>query len=137
MAAPLPAGSTPWQPFAVPALEPAPATRILVVDDNEDNLLLLSGLLEGQGYAVQTAATGQAALADVAADPPACILLDVMLPDLDGHAVARRIKGDPTLPFIPIILVTAQRDLQDKIYGLEQGADDFLSKPVNHAELMA
>lgn len=137
MAAPLPAGSTPWQPFAVPTPEPAPATRILVVDDNEDNLLLLSALLEGQGYAVQTAATGQAALAAVAADPPACILLDVMLPDLDGHAVARRIKGDPALPFIPIILVTAQRDLQDKIYGLEQGADDFLSKPVNHAELMA
>ena len=101
MAAPLPAGSTPWQPFAVPAPEPAPATRILVVDDNEDNLLLLSALLEGQGYAVQTAATGQAALAAVAADPPACILLDVMLPDLDGHAVARRIKGDPALPFIP------------------------------------
>ena len=98
MAASLAADSTPWPSFAVPAAEPAPAARILVVDDNEDNLLLLSALLEGQGYAVQTATTGQAALAAVAADPPACILLDVMLPDFDGHAVARRIKGDPPCP---------------------------------------
>jgi two-component system, sensor histidine kinase and response regulator len=137
MAAPLATGSAPWPSLAGPAPGPAPAARILVVDDNEDNLLLLSALLEGQGYAVQTATTGHAALAAVAADPPACILLDVFLPDLDGHAVARRIKGDGALPFIPIILVTAQHDLRDKIYGLEQGADDFLSKPVNHAELMA
>jgi signal transduction histidine kinase len=114
-----------------------PPARILVVDDNPDGMALLVALLEAQGYTVETATTGQAALSSVAANPPALMLLDVMLPDLDGHEVARRVKHDTNLPFIPVILVTAKSELRDKIYGLEQGADDFLSKPVNSAELMA
>ena len=114
-----------------------PPVRILVVDDNPDSMALLVALLEAQSYTVETATTGQAALSSVAANPPALMLLDVMLPDLDGHEVARRVKHDTNLPFIPVILVTAKSELRDKIYGLEQGADDFLSKPVNSAELMA
>lgn len=116
--------------------DPAPA-RILVVDDNPDNLDLLVAVLEAQAYQVETVTSGEEALALVAAAPPALILLDVVLPDIDGHEIARRLKYDSTLPFIPIILVTAKSELRDKIYGLEQGADDFLSKPVNSAELIA
>ena len=114
-----------------------PETRILIVDDNADNIALMEAILRSHGFATTAAETGTAALAQVAAAPPALILLDVMLPDVDGYEVARRIKGDPALPFIPIILVTARHELQDKVYGLEQGADDFLSKPVNRAELLA
>lgn len=121
---------------AGPDPDPAPS-HILVVDDNPDTLALLVALLQTRTYRVATASTGHAALAAVGAVPPDLILLDVMLPDIDGHEVARRLKTDPTLPFIPIILVTAKNELRDKIYGLEQGADDFLSKPVNHAELIA
>src|SRR3954451_11069083 len=108
----------------------AGSSHILVVDDNADNRDLLALMLRRQGYEAVTAASGAEALAAVMADPPAAILLDVMMPDLDGYEVARRIKSDPTLPFIPIILVTAKSDTQDKIHGLEQGADDYLSKPV-------
>ncbi|HUS14687.1 MAG TPA: hybrid sensor histidine kinase/response regulator [Chloroflexia bacterium] len=114
-----------------------PPARILVVDDNEDNLALLVAMLQTHGYQAETAGTGRDALAAIATAPPSLVLLDVMLPDLDGHEVARRIKQDPALPFTPIILVTARSDPRDKIYGLEQGADDFLSKPVNRAELLA
>ncbi|HMA37243.1 MAG TPA: response regulator [Chloroflexia bacterium] len=131
-------GEAASDPPARPAGEVGGATpRVLVVDDNPDNLELLVAILEGQQYRVTTATSGEAALAAVAAAPPALILLDVILPDLDGHEVARRLKHDTALPFIPIILVTAKSELRDKIYGLEQGADDFLSKPVNSAELIA
>src|SRR5690348_14444557 len=111
--------------------------RILVVDDNPDSTALLVAVLEAPLYLVEPAPPVQAAPSSVAADPRALMLLDVMLPDLDGHEVARRVKYDANLPFIPVILVTAKSELRDKIYGLEQGADDFLSKPVNNAELIA
>ncbi len=110
---------------------------ILIVDDNPDNVRLLEAMLGSRGYTTTAAGSGAEALARVAAAPPALVLLDVMMPGLDGYEVARRIKSDPTLPFIPIILITAKQDMRDKVYGLEQGADDFLSKPVHRAELLA
>lgn len=110
---------------------------ILIVDDNPDNVMLLEAMLRSRGYATSAASSGVAALAQVAAVPPTLVLLDVMMSGLDGYEVARRIKSDPALPFIPIVLITAKQDVRDKVYALEQGADDFLSKPVHRAELLA
>ena len=111
--------------------------RILVVDDNLDNLEVLATRLRFRGYTVDTATSGEEALARVAEDPPDLILLDVMMPGLDGYEVARRIRADPNLPFIPIILVTARDSTQDKVAGLDAGADDYLTKPINYPELEA
>src|SRR5690606_16739651 len=115
----------------------APTERILVVDDSRDNLEILATRLRFRGYAVETAASGEEALARVAENPPDLILLDIMMPGIDGYEVARRIKGDPTLPFIPIILLTARDTTQDKVEGLDAGADDYLTKPINFPELEA
>jgi diguanylate cyclase (GGDEF)-like protein len=112
-------------------------TRILVVDDVPDNVEILDARLSSRGYAVVTAATGEEALERVKEEPPHLILLDVMMPGLDGHQVARRIKDDEKLPFIPIILVTALNEAEDVVQGLESGADDYISKPYNFRELEA
>jgi two-component system, cell cycle response regulator len=112
-------------------------TRILVVDDVPDNVEILDARLSSRGYAVITAATGEEALEKVQAEPPHLILLDVMMPGMDGHQVARRIKDDEALPFIPIILVTALNEAEDVVQGLESGADDYISKPYNFRELEA
>lgn len=112
-------------------------TRILVVDDVPDNVEILDARLSSRGYAIVTAATGEEALERVKEAPPHLILLDVMMPGLDGHQVARRIKDDETLPFIPIILVTALNEAEDVVQGLESGADDYISKPYNFRELEA
>mgnify|MGYP004506228317 CR=1 FL=1 len=112
-------------------------TRILVVDDVPDNVEILDARLSSRGYAIVTAATGEEALDRVKEEPPHLILLDVMMPGLDGHQVARRIKDDETLPFIPIILVTALNEAEDVVQGLESGADDYISKPYNFRELEA
>jgi two-component system, cell cycle response regulator len=112
-------------------------TRILVVDDVPDNVEILDARLSSRGYAIVTASTGEEALDRVKEEPPHLILLDVMMPGLDGHQVARRIKDDETLPFIPIILVTALNEAEDVVQGLESGADDYISKPYNFRELEA
>jgi two-component system cell cycle response regulator len=112
-------------------------TRILVVDDVPDNVEILDARLSSRGYAVVTASTGEEALEKVEAEPPHLILLDVMMPGMDGHQVARRIKDDAGLPFIPIILVTALNEAEDVVQGLESGADDYISKPYNFRELEA
>jgi two-component system, cell cycle response regulator len=111
--------------------------RILVVDDNPDNLEIISTRLRFRGYEVEVAAHGKDALDFVDRAPPDLILLDVMLPDIDGYEIARRIKNDDRLPFIPIILVTARDSTQDKVAGLDAGADDYLPKPINFPELEA
>ncbi len=113
------------------------SARILVVDDQQINLEVLSLPLLSQGYTVLQAHDGPSALQMVYSQPPDMILLDVMMPGMSGRDVTRTIKHDPTLPFIPIILVTAQHELNDKIDGLEAGADDFLTKPVQMRELLA
>ncbi len=114
-----------------------PADRILVVDDHPDNVEIINARLSSRGFAIETASNGQEALDKVRANPPQLILLDVMMPLMDGYEVSRRIKGDEALPYIPIILVTARDSTQDKVEGLDAGADDYLTKPVNFPELEA
>ena len=111
--------------------------RILIVDDHEDNIELLRARLAARGYAIQTAMDGEEALACVDGSPPDLILLDVMMPRIDGFEVVRRIKANPNLPFIPIILQTALDSTEHKVEGLDAGADDYITKPINFAELEA
>jgi two-component system, cell cycle response regulator len=121
--------------------EPTPprvvATRILVVDDVPDNVEILDARLTSRGYVVDTATNGEEALARVREAHPHLILLDVMMPGMDGREVVRRLRDDPEIPFIPIILVTALTDADDVVQGLESGADDYISKPFNFRELEA
>src|SRR6266540_366000 len=111
--------------------------RILIVDDNETNRDILVTRLATHGYDLSQAADGEEALAAAKQQLPDLILLDVMMPKIDGIEVTRRIKGDPTLPFTPIILVTAKADTKDIVAGLEAGADEYLTKPVDQAALVA
>jgi len=111
--------------------------RILVVDDNEANLDIAKMRLESQGYEVVTAVDGEDALARVREARPDLLLLDIMMPKLDGIEVTRRLKADASLPFIPIILVTAKADAKDVVAGLDAGGDDYLTKPFDHASLVA
>ena len=114
----------------------APAC-ILVVDDHEDNVEVLRARLEARGYRTVTASDGQEALEAVRRDMPDLILLDVMMPNVDGMEVARRIKADRALPYIPIIMQTALDSTEHKVEGLDAGADDYITKPINFAELEA
>ena len=111
--------------------------RILVVDDNRDNVEIIATRLRFRGYEILEASDGERALEMASTSAPDLILLDVMLPDIDGYEISRRIKGDAQLPFIPIILVTARDTTQDKVAGLDAGADDYLTKPINFPELEA
>lgn len=122
-----------WAPESTAA---HPAT-VLVVDDIESNIRLFARLLGRDGYRVLTAADGADALAVVHRDHPDLILMDVMMPKLDGFEVCRLLKQAPSTRLLPVVLVTALQDSQDRIRGLEVGADDFISKPVNAAELTA
>lgn len=110
---------------------------ILIVDDNQDNRDILQARLTSQDYATAVAVNGAEALAQVEALEPDLILLDVMMPELDGLEVSRRLRANPALPFIPIVLVTAKAAVEDVVAGLEAGADDYLTKPVEHAALLA
>src|SRR5216684_5264555 len=110
---------------------------ILVVDDVPDNVEILQLRLESQGYEVATAGDGEAALALVRDQLPDLVLLDIMMPKLDGIATVKQLKSDAALPFIPVILVTARADAKDVVAGLEAGGDDYLTKPVDQAALMA
>ncbi len=111
--------------------------RILVVDDNEANLDIAKMRLESQGYEIVTAVDGEDALTKVRESRPDLLLLDIMMPKLDGIEVTRRLKADASLPFIPIILVTAKADAKDVVAGLDAGGDDYLTKPFDHAALVA
>jgi adenylate cyclase len=111
--------------------------RILVVDDVPDNLDILQMRLESQGYEVATAGDGVEALEKIHELLPDLVLLDIMMPKMDGIEAVKRLKADTSLPFIPVILVTAKSDSKDVIAGLESGGDDYLTKPVDHAALSA
>jgi adenylate cyclase len=111
--------------------------RVLVVDDVPDNVEILRMRLSTLGYDVVEANDGEEALAKVAADPPDLILLDVMMPKIDGLEVVKRLKADTSLPFIPVIMVTAKTTPKDVVAGLEAGADDYLTKPIDHGALIA
>ena len=111
--------------------------RILVVDDNATNRDIITTRLETHGYETLQAADGEEALAAVKQHRPDLVLLDVMMPKVDGIEACRRLKGDATLPFLPIILVTAKVDSKDIVAGLDAGADEYLTKPVDQAALVA
>ena len=115
----------------------AQPVRILVADDHPDNVDLLRIRLGARGYLIDAVTDGQQALDRVLADPPDLLLLDVMMPKMDGMEVARRIKETPGLPFVPIILQTALDTTAHKVEGLDAGADDYITKPINFAELEA
>ena len=110
---------------------------ILIVDDNEANRDILARRLEVNGYQFAMAADGEEGLEQARALLPDLILLDVMMPKLDGLEVCRRLKADKSLPFMPIILVTARSDTKDVVAGLDVGGDEYLTKPVDQAALVA
>ncbi len=110
---------------------------ILVVDDVPDNVEILQLRLESQGYEVITAGDGEAALAIIRDKLPDLVLLDIQMPKLDGIETVKQLKADAALPFIPVILVTARADAKDVVAGLEAGGDDYLTKPVDQAALVA
>ena len=114
----------------------APA-KILVVDDTPQNVKLLRDLLEVKGYAVATAASGEEALARLPVENPDLVLLDVMMPGLSGYDVCRRIRDNADTALLPVVLCTSLDPHQERVKGMEAGADDFLSKPVNQPELFA
>jgi class 3 adenylate cyclase/AmiR/NasT family two-component response regulator len=110
---------------------------ILVVDDVPDNVEILEMRLANLGYQVAAAGDGIAALDKTRDLLPDLVLLDIMMPKLDGIETVKRLKADPALPFIPVILVTAKADASDVVAGLDSGADDYLTKPVDHTALSA
>ena len=111
--------------------------RILIVDDNATNREVLQVRLNAQGYEIVTAVDGEAALVKVRESDPDLVLLDVMMPKLDGISVVKQLKQDSKLRFIPVILVTAKADTRDLVIGLEAGGDDYLTKPFEQAALVA
>ncbi len=113
------------------------SARVLIVDDIFPNIKLLEAKLSGEYYDVVTASSGEEALKKIDQDKPDIVLLDVMMPEMDGFEVCRRVKQNPKTSHIPIIMVTALSESQDRVQGLEAGADDFLSKPVNETALFA
>ncbi|HQR10423.1 MAG TPA: response regulator [Casimicrobiaceae bacterium] len=111
--------------------------RVLVVDDTPANVKLLADLLEVKGFGVATATNGEDALAKVAAERPDLVLLDVMMPGLSGYDVCRRIRAEQETALLPVVLVTSLDPQGERLKGIEAGADDFLAKPINQAELFA
>lgn len=111
--------------------------RILIVDDHPLNVDLLQARLGVHGYELLIATDGAAALASASMHHPDLILLDIMMPKIDGIEVCKRLKADPTLPFMSIIMVTARADSKDIVAGLDAGADDYLTKPIDQAALVA
>jgi len=111
--------------------------RILIADDNPANVDILTARLERQGYEIVAATDGEQALETARTSLPDLILLDVMMPKMDGFQVCRAIKEDASLPFMPIILVTAKAESKDVVAGLDSGGDEYLTKPVDQAALLA
>jgi class 3 adenylate cyclase/CheY-like chemotaxis protein len=111
--------------------------RILVVDDTAHNVKLLADILGARGYAVSTASSGKQALEKVISEPPDLVLLDVVMPEMSGYEVCRAIRDSPATARLPVVMVTALDPGQERIKGIEAGADDFLTKPINQPELMA
>ena len=119
------------------AAAPGPAAKVLVVDDVALNVKLLADLLAVNGYRTCTAASGPEALERLASERPDLVLLDVMMPGMSGYDVCAAIRADPANAMLPVVLVTALDPAQERARGLDAGADDFLSKPVAQAEVLA
>jgi class 3 adenylate cyclase len=111
--------------------------KILIIDDDLDTLRLVGLMLQRQGYQISAATNGQQGLDKAFDESPDLILLDIMMPKIDGIEVCKRLKADALLPFMPIIMVTAKADTRDIVAGLDAGADEYLTKPVDQAALVA
>ena len=109
--------------------------QILIVDDLPQNIRLLEAVLAPRGYDVVPAASGAEALEHVAAGGMGLVLLDILMPEMDGYEVCRRLRADPILAEVPILMLTALDDRDARLAGLEAGADDFITKPYDRAEL--
>ena len=110
-------------------------STILVVDDNRDNVEILRAFLESRGYRVASAEDGKSALAKLDEVQPSLVLLDVMMPGMDGWQVCRTIKNHPDYGATKVVMVTAKGDFEDKFEGMRSGADDYVVKPVDLSEL--
>lgn len=115
----------------------AQAVKVLAVDDNEEALFALENLLKHYGYEVVTAGNGREAIERARDEHPDIILLDVVMPELDGYEATRILKSDPVLRYIPLLLLTSKDELEEVVYGFEQGADDYVKKPFESKELLA
>ena len=113
------------------------APKILVVDDTPQNVKLLADLLTVKGYTVVTAASGPEALKQLDAERPDLVLLDVVMPGMSGYEVCRKIRENPATAILPVVMATSLDPAQERVKGIEAGADDFLSKPINQPELLA
>ncbi len=113
------------------------AEKILIIDDDVDTLRLVGLMLQRQGYQIVAASNGSQGLAKAFEERPDLILLDVMMPDMDGYEVTRRLRKNPTTVTVPILMFTAKTQLDDKVTGFEVGADDYLTKPTHPTELQA
>jgi CheY-like chemotaxis protein len=111
------------------------AEKILIVDDDLDTLRLVGLMLQHQGYRITAASSGMQAVSLAQSEKPDLILLDIMMPEMDGYEVARKLRGDPVTNNIPIIMFTAKTQVDDKVAGFEAGADDYLTKPTQPREL--
>jgi putative two-component system response regulator len=123
-------------PGESPSYVPEKRPKVLIVDDNVTNVELLFAHLKPYNYELEKAYDGEEALKKIEASPPDLILLDLMMPKLSGYEVCQKIKTDPKTQFIPVIVITALKELEDKIRAIEMGADDFLMKPFNKVELI-
>ena len=109
---------------------------ILVVDDLPQNVRLLDAVLSPQGFRVATASSGKEALDVLSKEHPDLVLLDILMPGIDGYEVCRRIREDPGTAFLPVVMITAS-DREERIRAIESGADDFVQRPFDQAELLA
>ena len=109
---------------------------VLAVDDQAQNLRLLDAILTPRGYRVRTATSGERAVEMLSEAVPDVVLLDIVMPGIDGYEVCRRIRDNPATAFLPVVMITASGD-QEKISAIQAGADDFVSKPFNTGELLA
>ena len=113
------------------------AKKILFIDDDLDTLRLVGAMLQRQGYQIAVASSGEQGLVQAANESPDLVLVDVMMPEMDGYEVTKRLRSDPQTADIPILMFTAKTQLDDKVTGFESGADDYLTKPTHPAELQA
>src|SRR5574338_727036 len=113
------------------------AEKILIVDDDLDTLRLVGLMLQRQGYVISAASNGEQGLEKAIQEKPDLVLLDLMMPGMDGYEVTRRLRRNPSTASIPILLFTAKNQLDDKVMGFEAGADDYLTKPTHPSELQA
>lgn len=121
------------QPILIPPVQPG---RVLIVDDDAHARQLLNDLLTSKGHLVSEATDGEAAIATVLSEPPDVILLDVVMPKMDGFEVCRRLKGNPATAMIHILMITSLTDREHRMKGIECGANDFLTKPVELDEVL-